>query len=91
MSWTSILVDDDLRGGVRGGLEMAGLLFGSSGVVSEDFRGGVGFSELPDELSVNIRSLSLSDSSRCIILWLRLLECMVKDEARGLCRRVSEI
>jgi hypothetical protein len=85
-----MLVDDGFRGGVNGGLEMIAFPLGSS-VLSEAFRGGVGFSELPDELSVNIRSLSLSDSSKNIRLWLRLLECMVKDEAKGLCRRASEI
>lgn len=51
--------------------------------------GGVGFSELLEgELSVHIRSLSLSDSSPYRLFLRR--EGRVKEATNGLCNRVSE-
>ena len=66
-SWTSILAEDNLRGGVR---ECKVIAFGSFSW-SSLYSGGVGFCELLDgELSLHILSLSLSHSSPMIALWL---------------------
>jgi hypothetical protein len=81
---------DSLRGGVEGGFEKLGLSLGSSIAASRPFKGGIGLSELPEELSVDILSLSLSDSSLNSADLLRRLEWMVNEDARGLERRVSE-
>ena len=79
----SILADDLLRGGVRGGgLCRIFLPLKSS-------KGGVLASE-PFGESVIIRSLSPSISSMRFAFWLRRRAWSVKEEARGLCSLVSD-
>lgn len=67
-SWLSMLADGSRRGGVKGGLGSFAFPVRSSSLVSNILRGGVGFSELAEELSVCILSLSLSGSSKNIKL-----------------------
>jgi len=74
ISDASILAEDRLRGGVKGGGRRTGLVtvFRSSSLFPGTFKGGVWVSELLGE-SVIILSLSLSDSSAMNVFWLRLL------------------
>lgn len=78
---------DDLRGGVAGCFSFLRGCRVSPSEPSGPPSGGVVFSELLDgELSVSMRSLSLSPSS-CMAFWfnrLRVGGCKVKDEAKGL-------
>lgn len=62
---------DSFRGGVEGGLEIFPFSVKPSTPWS-DILMGVGLPELPEGLS--IRSLSLSNSSMNMPLWLRFLE-----------------
>ena len=79
----SMLADDLLRGGVKGGgLCRIFLPLKSS-------KGGVLASE-PFGESVIIRSLSPSISSMRFAFWLRRRTWSVKEEARGLCSLVSD-
>lgn len=84
------------RGGVEGSLLCLSFLDRSSSLFSGTRGGGVGFSELPEpdgELSVYIRSLSLSDSSEIATLCRPRLDgevLPVKDATRGLWRRASD-
>lgn len=74
-SWSRISIlgedTDSFRGGVEGGLEIFAFSVKRSTPRSDIFM-GVGLPELPEELS--ILSLSLSNSSMNIPLWLRFLE-----------------
>lgn len=79
----SMLADDRLRGGVRGG----GLC--RTFLPPKSSRGGVLASE-PFGESVIIRSLSPSVSSMMFAFWLRRRAWSVKEEARGLCSLVSD-
>lgn len=89
----SMLAEDLRRGGVEGNFTAVLVSCSASSVASEVFNGGVGFPELLVGESVDILSLSLSRSSPIVRveLWLRLRECSVKDDAKGLWCRVANI
>lgn len=88
-SWRDIVrnVRLDFRGGVKGGLECVCFSLGLGFVILAK---GDGSLELPEELPVDILLLSVTLSDSSLTEVLGSLDWPVNEEARGLCKRVSE-